>query len=139
MKSFRVKRKTLCLKPIGLLIRESDYRKQLRQTEPLTFGDKFSNYKLILAFGVRRSGPVQLRTIRPGHEPTHTNPNQRTFLLGVPAFLLGRLDCHRSSAGYRSRLIRHPAHFFRTFALPTVEQKTHQHSYESENPARRCP
>lgn len=69
--------------PIELLIRESDYHKKLQKTEPLTFGDKFSNYKLILIFGVRQANAVQLRTTRPIYEPTHTNPRQRTFLLSV--------------------------------------------------------
>ncbi|GAB3726803.1 hypothetical protein [Spirosoma lituiforme] len=69
--------------PVDLLIRESDYRKKLRETEPLTLGDKFSNYKQIPTFGVRQTGSVQLQTTRPVHEPTHTNPGQRTFLLSV--------------------------------------------------------
>ncbi|CAN5336579.1 hypothetical protein BH09BAC4_BH09BAC4_33990 [soil metagenome] len=69
--------------PIELLIRESDYRKKLIKTEPLTFGDKYDNYKQILVFGVRQNGAVHIKTAKPVVEPIHTNPGQRTFLLSV--------------------------------------------------------
>ena len=72
-------------RPIELLIRESDYRKKLTKTEPLTFGDKYVNYKQILVFGVGQRGRVHIQTSKPVYEPTHTNPGQRTFLL---SFLL---------------------------------------------------
>lgn len=72
-------------RPIELLIRESDYRKKLIKIEPLTFGDKYDNYKQILVFGVRQNGSFQIKTSKPVYEPTHTNPVQRTFLL---SFLL---------------------------------------------------
>lgn len=70
-------------RPIELLIRESDYRKKLVKTEPLTFGDKYVNYKLILVFGVRQADTVHIQTPKPVYEPTHTNPGQRTFLLSI--------------------------------------------------------
>ncbi|SFC85547.1 hypothetical protein [Spirosoma endophyticum] len=70
-------------KPIELLIRESDYRKKLIKTEPLTVGDKYDNYKQILVFGVSQDGAVHIKTSKPVVEPIHTNPGQRTFLLSV--------------------------------------------------------
>ena len=40
---------------IAVLIQESDYRKKLVETEPLTFGDKYSDYHQILVFGIDQS------------------------------------------------------------------------------------
>ena len=71
--------------PITLLIRESDYRKKMVKSEPLTFGDKYSDYKHILVFGVDQTNKVHLQAFGPVYEPTHTNPLQRTILL---SFLL---------------------------------------------------
>ncbi len=68
--------------PITLLIRASDYRKKLAKTEPLTFGDKFSDYKHILVFGLEQGNGVHLTTSRPVYESVHTNPTLRTVLLG---------------------------------------------------------
>lgn len=70
-------------RPITLLVRTSDYRKKLVKTEPLTFGDKYSNYNDIAVFGVSQSDRVRIRTTRLVYEPTHTNPNQRAFLLSI--------------------------------------------------------
>ncbi|MBD2752892.1 hypothetical protein [Spirosoma validum] len=68
--------------PITLLIRESDYRKKVAKTEPLTFGDKYSDYKQILVFGVNQADSVQLQATMPVQESTRTNPTLRTILLG---------------------------------------------------------
>ena len=69
--------------PITLLIRESDYRKKLRQSEPLTFGDKYSGqFNQIEVFGIRQGNAVGLSASAPALEPTRTTPRQRTFLLG---------------------------------------------------------
>lgn len=68
--------------PITLLLRQSDYRKKLAKTEPLTFGDKYDNYQRIVVFGVEQTKNVHLMTYKPIYESVHTNPAQRTFLLG---------------------------------------------------------
>ncbi|GAB4035375.1 hypothetical protein [Spirosoma jeollabukense] len=73
-------------RPIELRIRESDYRKKLIKIEPLTVGDKYDNYKQIPVFGLSQRGSVHIQTAKPVHEPTHTNPLQRTMLLSF--FLL---------------------------------------------------
>lgn len=70
-------------RPISLLIRESEFRKKLRGTEPLTFGDKYVNYQRIMVFGVTQGDSVRIQTPNPVYEPTHTNPFQRTFLLSI--------------------------------------------------------
>ncbi len=64
---------------LTLFIRESDYRKKIAQTEPLTFGDKFSNYRQIMVYGLTQGKWVNLQSDKPVYEPTHTNPLQRTF------------------------------------------------------------
>ncbi|MFD2569565.1 hypothetical protein ACFSUS_02915 [Spirosoma soli] len=64
---------------ITLSIRESDYRRKIAQTKPLTFGDKFSDYKRIFVFGIRQGNSVRLQTTKPVYEPTHTSPFLRTF------------------------------------------------------------
>jgi hypothetical protein len=69
--------------PITLLIRQSEFRKKLTKTEPLTFGDKYDGYKQILVFGVRQGDWIDLQTSQPVHEPTHTNPLLRTLFLGL--------------------------------------------------------
>lgn len=71
--------------PITLLVRESDYRKKVVKTEPLSFGDKYSDYKTILVFGISQAHSVQLQAAVAVREPTRTNPTQRTILL---SFLL---------------------------------------------------
>ncbi|MFD2936609.1 hypothetical protein [Spirosoma flavum] len=68
---------------IILIVRESDYRKKLVGTEPLSFGDKYDNYKQIKVFGVNQGDWVHLRTDELVYEPTHTNPLQRSFLLSI--------------------------------------------------------
>ena len=78
-----LKQVTALHNPVTLLIRESDYRKKLTKTEPLTFGDKYSNYNDIPVFGVSQGNQVTIRTTRSVYEPTHTNPNQRAFLLSI--------------------------------------------------------
>ena len=72
-------------RPVTLLIRQSDFRKKLRKTEPLTFGDKYVDYNQIIAFGVNQGDSVDILTPNPVYEPTHTNPLLRTILL---SFLL---------------------------------------------------
>ncbi|GAB3509789.1 hypothetical protein GCM10027341_47360 [Spirosoma knui] len=69
--------------PIALRIRESDFRKKIARTEPLTFGDKYDNYKQIMVFGVQQGTRVHLETPGPVQEPTHTNPLQRTILSSI--------------------------------------------------------
>lgn len=69
--------------PITVLIRQSDLRKKLLQTEPLTFGDKYDNYKHIPVFGVEQGASVRLQSPETIYEPTHTNPLQRTFLFSI--------------------------------------------------------
>ena len=69
--------------PITLLIRQSEFRKKLTQTEPLTFGDKYDGYNQILVFGVRQGDWVDLQTSQPVYEPTHTRPLLRTFFLSI--------------------------------------------------------
>ena len=69
--------------PITLLIRQSEFRKKLIKTEPLTFGDKYDGYKEIKVFGVRQGDSVNLQTSQPILEPTHTNPLLRTLFLGL--------------------------------------------------------
>lgn len=71
--------------PITIQIRASDYRKKLAKTEPLTFGDKYTDYNRIFVFGVDQGNHVHLRANVAAYEPTHTNPVQRTILL---SFLL---------------------------------------------------
>ena len=69
--------------PITLVIRESEYRKKLAKTEPLTFGDKYDGYQQVMVFGVDQNPLVHLRTINPAQEPAHTNPLVRTMLFGL--------------------------------------------------------
>ena len=71
--------------PVTLLIWQSDFRKKLRKTEPLTFGDKYVDYNQIIAFGVNQGDSVDILTPSSVFEPTHTNPLLRTILL---SFLL---------------------------------------------------
>lgn len=68
--------------PITLVIRESEYRKKLAKTEPLTFGDKYDGYQQVMVFGVDQSPLVHLRALNPAQEPAHTNPLVRTMLFG---------------------------------------------------------
>ena len=68
--------------PVTLLIRESDLRKKLLKTEPLTFGDKYNDYNKIIVFGVDQGNSVHVQSAQTVYEPTHTNPRQRLFLLG---------------------------------------------------------
>jgi hypothetical protein len=70
-------------RPITLRIRESDYRKKIAKTDPLTFGDKYDNYKQIMVFGVEQPYSVVLETSHPILEPAHTNPLQRTILSSI--------------------------------------------------------
>ena len=70
-------------RPITLLIRQSEFRKKLRKTEPLTFGDKYADYNQIMVFGVNQGDSVDILTPGPVYEPTHTNPGQRAFLLSI--------------------------------------------------------
>jgi hypothetical protein len=70
-------------RPITLLIRQSEFRKKLRKTEPLTFGDKYVDYNQIMVFGVNQGDSVDILTPGPVYEPTHTNPGQRAFLLSI--------------------------------------------------------
>ncbi|UFH54045.1 hypothetical protein [Spirosoma sp. KNUC1025] len=70
-------------RPVTLLIRKSEFRKKILKKEPLTFGDKFDRYAQIAVFGINQGNNVQLMTDKPIYEPTHTNPTQRTILLGM--------------------------------------------------------
>lgn len=70
-------------RPITLLIRQSEFRKKLRKTEPLTFGDKYVDYNQIRVFGVNQGDSLDILTPDPVYEPTHTNPGQRAFLLSI--------------------------------------------------------
>lgn len=70
-------------RPVSLLIRQSDFRKKLRRTEPLTFGDKYVDFHVINVFGVNQGSSVDMLTPGPVYEPTHTNPLLRTFLLSI--------------------------------------------------------
>ncbi|AQG79313.1 hypothetical protein [Spirosoma montaniterrae] len=71
---------------IELLIRESDYRKKIAKTQPLTFGDKYTgDFDEVNVFGVRQGSWVRVRSSQPVYEPTHTKPHQRAMLL---SFLL---------------------------------------------------
>lgn len=69
--------------PVTLLIRQSDFRKKLTKTEPLTFGDKYVDYNQIMAFGVNQGESVAILTPGSVYEPTHTNPHLRAFLLSI--------------------------------------------------------
>ncbi|WP_148562458.1 hypothetical protein [Spirosoma radiotolerans] len=70
--------------PITLLLRQSDLQKKLVKTEPLTFGDKYDHYSEISIFGVEQGDFVRILApnLTDVQEPTHTNPIQRTCLLG---------------------------------------------------------
>ena len=70
-------------RPITLLIRQSEFRKKLRKTEPLTFGDKYVDYNQVMVFGVNQGDSVDILTPGPVYEPTHTNPGRRAFLLSI--------------------------------------------------------
>lgn len=70
-------------RPVSLLIRQSDFRKKLTKTEPLTFGDTYEGYYVIGVFGVTQGDLVSIQTNQPVDEPTHTNPLLRTFLLSI--------------------------------------------------------
>lgn len=76
-------------RPITLLLRQSDFQKKLAKTEPLTFGDKYVSYKEIMVFGVEQGNSVRLQTSQQVYEPPHTNPLQRTFLLGILLLFCG--------------------------------------------------
>ena len=68
---------------VRVLIRDSDFRKKLLKTEPLTLGDKYDNFKHIPVFGVEQVNGLRLRAAITALEPTHTKPGQRTAFLGV--------------------------------------------------------
>ncbi len=70
-------------RPVTLLLRQSDFRKKLVKTEPLTFGDKYVSFKEIMVYGVDQGNVVRLLTPRQVYEPPHTNPIQRTCLLSI--------------------------------------------------------
>ena len=78
-----LKQAILLNQPITLFIRESEYRKKLAKTEPLTFGDKYDNYQVVSVFGVDQNRLLHLRAVEPALEPTHTNPLVRTMLFGL--------------------------------------------------------
>ena len=78
-----LKQAILLKQPVTLLMRESDYRKKIQKTQPLTFGDKYDNYHQILVFGIDQGNAVHLMTDKPVYEPTHTNPTLRTSLCGM--------------------------------------------------------
>jgi hypothetical protein len=67
--------------PITLLIPESEFRKKLAHSEPLTIGDRYINYKLISVYGIYQPDAVRIQSAEPAREPTRTNPIFRTSLL----------------------------------------------------------
>ncbi|SOD79644.1 hypothetical protein [Spirosoma fluviale] len=67
--------------PITLLIPESEFRKKIAHTEPLTIGDKYIKYGLISVYGIYQDHAVRLQSAEPVFEPTRTNPLFRTILL----------------------------------------------------------
>ncbi|ADB38923.1 hypothetical protein [Spirosoma linguale] len=67
--------------PITLLIPESEFRKKIAHTEPLTIGDKYINYSLISVYGIYQPNAVRIQATGPALEPTRTNPLLRTILL----------------------------------------------------------
>jgi hypothetical protein len=75
----------LIKQPITLLIRDSDFRKKLQKTEPLTFGDKYDDYNQIMVFGVDQANRVRIQSTQPVYELTHTKPFHRLALF---SFLL---------------------------------------------------
>jgi hypothetical protein len=68
--------------PIELEIRESDFRKKLTKAEPLTFGDKYSDYREISVFTAEQTNRFRLVSPSPVYEQKRTNPVIRTFLFG---------------------------------------------------------
>ncbi len=69
--------------PITLLLRESDIRKKLLKTEPLTLGDKYVDYKRIEVFGIRQGTAINLSTSQPVWEPTRTRPYRWLLFFGM--------------------------------------------------------
>ncbi|GAB3016932.1 hypothetical protein GCM10027185_11560 [Spirosoma pulveris] len=67
--------------PITLLIPESEFRKKITHTEPLTIGDKYINYGLVSVYGIYQDHTARIRAVEPALEPTRTNPLFRTILL----------------------------------------------------------
>jgi hypothetical protein len=77
-----LKRAILPGQPITITIRDSDFRKKLTQTEPLTFGDKYSDFRVISVFTVEQTDRFRLVSPSPVYELKRTNPTIRSFLLG---------------------------------------------------------
>ncbi|MCX6215497.1 hypothetical protein [Spirosoma sp.] len=67
--------------PITLLIPDSEFRKKIAYTEPLTIGDKYINYSLVSVYGIYQEHAVRIQAAGPALEPTRTNPLFRTILL----------------------------------------------------------
>ncbi|MBC3785609.1 hypothetical protein [Spirosoma utsteinense] len=69
--------------PIELTIRESELRRKLSQTEPLTFGDKYSDFRMVDVFAAQQTTRFHIESQSPVYEPKRTNPILRTMLLGM--------------------------------------------------------
>ena len=69
--------------PVTLLLRESDIQKKLLETEPLTVGDKYIDYKRIEVFGIRQGNDINLSTTQPVYEPTRTRPYRWLLFYGM--------------------------------------------------------
>ena len=80
-------------RPVTLLLRESDIQKKLLKTQPLTFGDKYIDYKRIEVFGIRQGMDINLSTSQPVREPTRTHPYRWLIFFGV-------LFCSAAVAGF---------------------------------------
>lgn len=66
--------------PITLLIPESEFRKKITHTEPLSIGDTYINYSLVSVYGIYQPHAVRIQSAGPALEPTRTNPVFRTIL-----------------------------------------------------------
>ncbi|WP_157626983.1 hypothetical protein [Spirosoma luteum] len=76
-------------RPVTLLLRESDIQKKLLETEPLTVGDKYFDYKRIEVFGIRQGNDINLSTTQPVYEPTRTRPYRWLLFYGMLLVLCG--------------------------------------------------
>ncbi len=76
-------------RPVTLLLRESDIRKKLLKNQPLTFGDKYIDYKRVEVFGIRQGTAINLSTSQPAREPTRTHPYRWLLFFGMLLVLCG--------------------------------------------------
>lgn len=94
-----LKRAILIGQPITVTIRDSDFRKKLSRTEPLTFGDKYSDFREISVFTAEQADRFRLVSPSPVYEPKRANPAIRTVLFSILLLLCWTLwvfvDRHR--------------------------------------------